>query len=99
MTGAAVPVRWRQPELAAESEPRTCTTAYGGRLVPADRTPGVLGGMAMTDKQGGSDVCANTRRAVPEGPGGSGREYRADRHKWFRSASMCEVRTPIPHPV
>src|SRR5262249_59028913 len=91
MSCAGVPALRRQPELAAEWEPRICTTAYDGRLVPADRKPGVLVGMAMTEKQGGSDVRANTTRAVPEGERGPGRDYRLTGHKWFCSAPMCDA--------
>ena len=48
-------------------------------------------GMAMTEKQGGSDVRANTTRAVPAGRGGPGDEYRLTGHKWFCSAPMCDA--------
>jgi putative acyl-CoA dehydrogenase len=62
---------------------------------PGLRTPaskrGVLVGMAMTEKQGGSDVRANTTRAVPTGAGGPGGEHLLTGHKWFCSAPMCDA--------
>jgi putative acyl-CoA dehydrogenase len=51
----------------------------------------VLIGMAMTEKQGGSDVAANTTRAVPAGRTGPGEEYRVTGHKWFCSAPMSDA--------
>src|SRR5262245_23929432 len=86
MTYAAVPPLRRQPELAAEWVPRICTTAYDPGLRPAAEKAGVLVGMALTEKQGGSDVRANTTRAEP-----AGGEYRLTGHKWFCSAPMCDA--------
>jgi putative acyl-CoA dehydrogenase len=91
MTYAAVPALRRQPELAAEWEPRMLTTIYDARCRPAPEKAGVLLGMAMTEKQGGSDVRANTTRAVPVAGGGPGAEYRLTGHKWFCSAPMCDA--------
>jgi putative acyl-CoA dehydrogenase len=91
MTWAAVPALRVQPELAAEWEPRICTTSYAARFCPAAEKTGVLLGMAMTEKQGGSDVRANTTRAVPAGRGGPGKEYRITGHKWFCSAPMSDA--------
>jgi putative acyl-CoA dehydrogenase len=91
MTYAAVPVLRRQPRLASEWEPRITSTVYDPRFLPAAEKTGVLVGMAMTEKQGGSDVRANTSRAVPAGPGGPGAEYRLTGHKWFCSAPMCDA--------
>ena len=91
MTYAAVPPLRRQPDLAAEWLPRICSTAYDPGLRPVARKAGVLVGMALTEKQGGSDVRANTTRAAPVGGGGPGAEYRLTGHKWFCSAPMCDA--------
>jgi putative acyl-CoA dehydrogenase len=86
MTYAAVPSLRRQPDVAAEWLPPICTTVYDPGLRPVARKAGVLVGMALTEKQGGSDVRANTTRAEP-----AGGEYRLTGHKWFCSAPMCDA--------
>ncbi|HEX8052687.1 MAG TPA: acyl-CoA dehydrogenase family protein [Thermoleophilaceae bacterium] len=91
MTYAAVPVLRRQPELAAEWEPRLTSLDYDRRFVPADRKTGALAGMAMTERQGGSDVRANTTLARPLNGGGPAAEYELTGHKWFCSAPMCDM--------
>jgi putative acyl-CoA dehydrogenase len=91
MTYAAVPVLRRQPELAAEWEPRLQSLEYDRRFIPADQKHGALFGMAMTERQGGSDVRANTTVAVPLNGGGAGAEYELTGHKWFCSAPMCDA--------
>jgi putative acyl-CoA dehydrogenase len=91
MTFAAVPaLRW-QPEIAAEWVPRITSTQYDPRIVPAPDKTGCTMGMAMTEKQGGSDVRANTTRAVPLGAEGPGQEYYLTGHKYFVSAPMCDA--------
>lgn len=84
MTHSAAPVIAQHPELAAQWMPRLLSRSYDGRLVP-DK-PGALFGMAMTEKQGGSDVRANTTVAVPIGGG----QYELTGHKWFCSAPMSD---------
>ncbi|MDQ3935840.1 MAG: acyl-CoA dehydrogenase family protein [Actinomycetota bacterium] len=91
MTYAAVPVLRRQPELAAEWEPRLTSLSYDRRFVPAEGKSGALAGMAMTERQGGSDVRANTTLARPLNGGGAGAEYELTGHKWFCSAPMCDM--------
>src|SRR5262249_51725777 len=91
MTSSAVPALRVQPELATEWEPRLTSTAYDPRVLPAAQKTGALCGMAMTEKQGGSDVRANTTRARPLGRPGPGAEYELTGHKWFCSAPMCDV--------
>ncbi len=91
MTYAAVPALRRQPELASLWEKRIAGITYDQRFLPAGDKSGVLVGMAMTEKQGGSDVRANTSRGVPAGRGGPGSEYRLTGHKWFCSAPMCDA--------
>ena len=91
MTFAVVPSLRLQPDVAAEWEPRIVSSAYDRRFVPADQKRGVIFGMAMTERQGGSDVRANTTRARPLGAGGPGGEYELVGHKWFCSAPMSDA--------
>jgi putative acyl-CoA dehydrogenase len=92
MTYSVLPALRHQPELAAWWEPRIASLEYDSRFIPAVEKTGVLAGMAMTEKQGGSDVRANTTRAVPAGAAtGPGAEYLITGHKWFCSAPMCDV--------
>ncbi len=91
MTYSVVPALRHQPELAEVWEPRFLSDGYDGHLLPADRKPGALAGMAMTEKQGGSDVRANTTRAEAMNGGGPGGEYAITGHKWFCSAPMCDA--------
>jgi putative acyl-CoA dehydrogenase len=88
MTYASLPALRRQPELAARWEPLITTLDYDPGLRPPAGKRGALIGMAMTEKQGGSDVRANTTRAVPTGTGG---EHLLSGHKWFCSAPMCDA--------
>src|SRR5256714_4282564 len=90
MTFAVVPALRAQPELAAEWEPLVTATTYDPRLVPAAEKGSAIAGMAMTEKQGGSDVRANTTVATPLNGGGAGGEYEITRHKWFCSAPMSD---------
>jgi putative acyl-CoA dehydrogenase len=91
MTYSAVPALARQPELLAEWQPRIASLEYDPRSLPAAQKKGVLFGMAMTEKQGGSDVRANTTRAEPLGARGPGNEYAITGHKWFCSAPMNDA--------
>ncbi|MFI5962193.1 acyl-CoA dehydrogenase family protein [Streptomyces asoensis] len=87
MTHAAVPALRADPELAAEWEPRLTSTIYDRGLRPARHKAGALFGMAMTEKQGGSDVRANTTLATPLAEDGT---YELTGHKWFCSAPMSD---------
>ena len=91
MTYSAVPALRAAPALAAEWEPLFTSTTYDPRLVPAADKAGALCGMAMTEKQGGSDVRANTTVARALNGGGPGAEYELVGHKWFCSAPMCDA--------
>ena len=91
MTFAVVPSLRLQLELAAEWLPRILSNEYDPRFIPASQKRGVLFGMALTERQGGSDVQANTTRAVPLGKSGPGEEYELNGHKWFCSAPMCDA--------
>ncbi|MFG3343791.1 acyl-CoA dehydrogenase family protein [Streptomyces sp. NPDC048018] len=88
MTYAAVPALRAEPELAAVYEPLLSSPHYDfGLRVPTTKR-GIIAGMSMTEKQGGSDVRANTTRAVPTGEAGL---YALTGHKWFTSAPMSDV--------
>jgi putative acyl-CoA dehydrogenase len=87
MTHAAVPALRTDPALAAEWEPRLTSTIYDWDLRPAGQKAGVLFGMGMTEKQGGSDVRANTTEARPLAEEGT---YELRGHKWFCSAPMSD---------
>jgi putative acyl-CoA dehydrogenase len=91
MTFAVVPALRAQPELAAEWEPLVTSTSYDPRSVPASEKGSAIAGMAMTEKQGGSDVRANTTFATPINGGGAGAEYTIVGHKWFCSAPMSDL--------
>jgi putative acyl-CoA dehydrogenase len=88
MTYAVVPALRAHPGLAAEWEPRFASRTYDPSSRPAAAKAGALAGMAMTEKQGGSDVRANTTRAEPAGGDG---EVALTGHKWFCSAPMSDA--------
>jgi putative acyl-CoA dehydrogenase len=87
MTYAAVPALRHSPDLAAAYEPLLTARSYDPGLRPPLAKSGLLAGMSMTEKQGGSDVRTNTTRAEPRADGG----YLLTGHKWFTSAPMCDV--------
>lgn len=87
MTHAAVPALRTDPDLAAVWEPRLTSMIYDRELRPARLKAGALFGMGMTEKQGGSDVRANTTAARPLPDGES---YELTGHKWFCSAPMSD---------
>ncbi len=92
MTFAAVPALRAAPAVAAEWVPRLMATTYDPVLGGAGGSgtkASALCGMAMTEKQGGSDVRANT--TVARAIGGGGGEYELTGHKWFCSAPMCDL--------
>ena len=91
MTYSVIPALRTQPELAAEWEPQLLSAAYDPRNAPAPQKTGALAGMGMTEKQGGTDVRANTTIARPVNGGGPGAEYELSGHKWFMSAPMCDA--------
>ncbi len=88
MTFAAIPALRATPDLLAEWEPLLTSTGYEGELRPAAEKGNAKCGMAMTEKQGGSDVRANITRAEATGVEG---EYLLTGHKWFCSAPMCDL--------
>ncbi|HEX3392613.1 MAG TPA: acyl-CoA dehydrogenase family protein [Solirubrobacteraceae bacterium] len=91
MTFAVLPALRAQPELLAEWGPLVTATSYDPRLIDAHEKGSAIAGMAMTEKQGGSDVKANTTFATPLNGGGSGAEYELVGHKWFCSAPMSDL--------
>ncbi len=86
MTYSVVPALRHAPALADEWEPRLTSLVYDGSDQPARNKRGATCGMAMTEKQGGSDVRANTSTATPGGDG-----YALTGHKWFCSAPMSDA--------
>jgi putative acyl-CoA dehydrogenase len=88
MTYAAVPALRQQEDLAAKWEPLMTALDYDPGLRPSSTKRGVLFGMAMTERQGGSDVRTNTTRAVATGTDG---EHLLTGQKWFCSAPMCDA--------
>ncbi len=91
MTYASVAALRQQPDIAAIWVPKIVGGTYDAALRPIGEKRGVTVGMAMTEKQGGSDVRANSTRAFPLGAGGPGGDYRLVGHKWFCSAPMCDA--------
>lgn len=85
MTYAAVPALAANPDLSALWTPRLTARGYDPSLRAVGEKSAATLGMAMTEKQGGSDVRANTTRAVPDGG-----DWRLTGHKWFCSAPMCD---------
>jgi putative acyl-CoA dehydrogenase len=98
MTFAVLPALRAQPELLAEWGPLVTANTYDPRLIRASEKGSAIAGMAMTEKQGGSDVKANTTLARPTdrfslgaSGGGPGAEYELTGHKWFCSAPMSDL--------
>lgn len=87
MTHSSIPALRHQPELAKYWIPKLTSYEYDPRVLPMADKRGCTIGMGMTEKQGGSDVRANTTRAYPQ-PDGS---YEIVGHKWFFSAPMCDA--------
>ncbi len=87
MTYSVVAALHHAPELLEQWLPGLASLAYDATFGPADHKDGLTAGMAMTEKQGGSDVRANTTVAEPDGDGA----YRLTGHKWFVSAPMSDV--------
>jgi putative acyl-CoA dehydrogenase len=85
MTYAAVPALAADPALAAVWRPKLMSRIHDPSVAPLSHKRGATLGMAMTEKQGGSDLRANTTLAVPDGP-----HYRLTGHKWFCSAPMSD---------
>ena len=91
MTYAVTPALRDNPAIYRDWAPQLTSRAYDPALRLWRDKPGVTMGMGMTEKQGGSDVRANTTQAVPDGHDDWGARYRLTGHKWFMSAPMCDA--------
>ena len=99
MTYASVPALRRAPRIAAKWLPKILARDYDPRSLPVEQKRGALVGMGMTEKQGGTDVRANTTRAAEMAPleararfGDEGEgAWRIVGHKWFFSAPQCDA--------
>ncbi|CAG9176005.1 acyl-CoA dehydrogenase family protein [Cupriavidus pampae] len=91
MTFASIPVLRKEPALWRDLEPRLFAREHDARDLPWRDKSAIMIGMGMTEKQGGSDVRANTTVATPVRGEGRGAEYALTGHKWFFSAPMCDA--------
>lgn len=91
MTYAVTPALRSNAAVFRDWAPRLTSREYDPRLLPWRDKAGVTMGMGMTEKQGGSDVRANTTRAEPRGRDDWGERYAVTGHKWFFSAPMCDA--------
>ncbi|MEN2506338.1 acyl-CoA dehydrogenase family protein [Stutzerimonas stutzeri] len=91
MTYASVPALRLQPGISEQWLPKILSLEYDPRNLPMEQKSGVTIGMAMTEKQGGTDVRANTTRAHAIDASGPGQPYELVGHKWFCSAPMCDA--------
>lgn len=91
MTTAAIPVLQKEPALWSQLQAQLFSHEYDPRDLPMGQKKSIWIGMGMTEKQGGSDVRANTTVARPVHEGGRGGEYLLRGHKWFFSAPMCDA--------
>ena len=91
MTYAVTPALRSNAAIYRDWAPRLTSRSYDPALKPWRDKAGVTMGMGMTEKQGGSDVRANTTRAEPDGSDDWGQRFRVTGHKWFFSAPMCDA--------
>jgi putative acyl-CoA dehydrogenase len=91
MSYAVAPALKGNAALAAEWGPKLTQRRYDPRFAPVSQKAGVTMGMGMTEKQGGSDVRANTTQARLDGRDAWGERYTLVGHKWFFSAPMCDA--------
>ena len=91
MSYAATPALRGNTAIYADWGPKLASRAYDPELKLWQAKAGLTMGMGMTEKQGGSDVRANTTRAEPVGRDGWGERYAITGHKWFFSAPMCDA--------
>ena len=91
MSYAVTPALRANAAIQRDWGPGLASTQYDERFIPFGQKRGLTMGMGMTEKQGGSDVRANTTRAEPDGQSDWGARYRLTGHKWFFSAPMCDA--------
>lgn len=91
MTYAVTPALRSNAAIHADWAPKLTSRSYDPALKLFSEKTGVTMGMGMTEKQGGSDVRANTTQAAADGSDGWGQRFRLTGHKWFFSAPMCDA--------
>jgi putative acyl-CoA dehydrogenase len=91
MTYAVTPALRANAAIHRDWGPKLTNRAYDPALKPFSEKSGLTMGMGMTEKQGGSDVRANTTRAEADGRDAWGERYAVTGHKWFFSAPMCDA--------
>ena len=91
MTYAVMPALRGNPAIYADWAPGLMSRAYDPALLPWHAKRGLTMGMGMTEKQGGSDVRANTTQALADGLDGWGQRFSVTGHKWFFSAPMSDA--------
>ena len=91
MTFASIPILRREPVLWAQLEPHLFSRDYDPADAPLAAKRGMLVGMGLTEKQGGSDLRTNTTLARPLGTGGRGAEHTLVGHKWFFSVPQSDA--------
>lgn len=92
MTYGAIPLLQRSlPTAFRDWLPPLLSDRYDAHLLPGGQKRGLLIGMGMTEKQGGSDVLSNTTSATPLAGRGDGETYRLVGHKWFFSVPQSDA--------
>lgn len=91
MTYAVAPALSGNAAIAADWLPKLTSRTYDARFLSLTHKNSVTMGMGMTEKQGGSDVRANTTQATFDGDDAWGKRYTLVGHKWFFSAPMCDA--------
>jgi len=91
MSYAVAPALKDNAAIYQDWAPGLTSRNYDPTLKLWSEKPGLTMGMGMTEKQGGSDVRANTTRAVPDGSDAWGQRFHVTGHKWFFSAPMCDA--------
>lgn len=91
MTYAVMPALRNNPAIYADWRKGLSSQQYDARPVLWRDKAGLTMGMGMTEKQGGSDVRANTTQAVADGVDAWGARFAVTGHKWFMSAPMCDA--------
>ncbi|MBW4046923.1 MAG: isovaleryl-CoA dehydrogenase [Proteobacteria bacterium] len=97
MTFASLPILRREQALWSQLEPHLLSREYDPRDAPLSAKMGMLVGMGLTEKQGGSDLRANATRATPVAAGGRGEPYTIVGHKWFLSAPQSDAHLVLAH--
>lgn len=97
MTSAAIPALSSSPEILEEYGGKILSNEYDPRNIPLEQKQSITVGMAMTEKQGGSDVQANTTVATPVKAFNKNNEYQLVGHKYFVSAPMCDAFLILAH--